>query len=183
MPSAGANPCRRPVVRQSTLIGPKPAATPKPRPNPLRSALSTRPRESASADVPSRGVAPYRRSSLAAMLTFVTAAEASLDDFLSVSAASRYQAQLREYLGSLLRQPCTRPEWCVLGLDGDAPVARAAFWALPGHDVPTDLVLIEADWHDEELSSGKALLGRMHELAGDLGAGPLSHHVDAPPAA
>jgi RimJ/RimL family protein N-acetyltransferase len=117
------------------------------------------------------------------MLRFVTAAEASLEEFLSVSAASRYQAQLREYLDSLLRQPCTRPEWCVLGLDGDPPVARAAFWALPGHDVPTDLVLIEADWSDAELSDGRALLSGMHELAVDLGAALLSHHVDAPPAA
>ena len=117
------------------------------------------------------------------MLTFATAVDASLDAFLSVSAASRYQAQLREYLDLLLRQPCTRPEWCVLGLEGDLPVARAAFWALPGHDVPTDLVLIEADWGDEGLSAGQALLRRMHELARGLGAGLLSHHVDAPPAA
>jgi ribosomal protein S18 acetylase RimI-like enzyme len=117
------------------------------------------------------------------MLAFTTAAEGSLEAFLSVSAASRYQAQLREYLGSLLRQPCTRPEWCVLGLDGEAPVARAAFWALPGHDVPTDLVLIEADWSDEELAAGRALLENMQWVAAGLGAGLLSHHVDAPPAA
>jgi RimJ/RimL family protein N-acetyltransferase len=117
------------------------------------------------------------------MLAFTTAAEASLDAFLAVSAASRYQAELREYLDSLLRQPCTRPEWCVVALEGEAPVARAAFWALPYHDVPTDLVLIEADWSDEELAAGKALLAAMHESASGLGAGLLTHHVDAPPAA
>ena len=38
------------------------------------------------------------------MLGFTTAAKSSLDAFLSVSAASRYQKQLRDYTESLLRQ-------------------------------------------------------------------------------
>ena len=58
------------------------------------------------------------------MITFVMADEASLDAFLAVSAASPYHTQLEEYLGSLLRQRATRPEWCLLGLEAGAPVAR-----------------------------------------------------------
>jgi ribosomal protein S18 acetylase RimI-like enzyme len=114
------------------------------------------------------------------MLAFATAEEASMDAFLSVSATSPYQQPLREYAESLLRQQCTRPDWCVLGLEAGVPVARAALWALPGHAIPTDIVLIDADWSQEDLSAGHELLARMHELAGALGSDGMSHHVDSP---
>jgi ribosomal protein S18 acetylase RimI-like enzyme len=117
------------------------------------------------------------------MITFATADESSLDAFLAVSADSPYHAQLEEYLGSLLRQRSTRPEWCLLGLQAGAPVARAALWAPAGQTVPTDFVLIDGDWGEEGLASGHALLARLHELARDLGAEALTHHVDDPPAA
>jgi ribosomal protein S18 acetylase RimI-like enzyme len=113
-------------------------------------------------------------------VTFATAAERSLDDFLAVSAVSQYQPQLRAYAESLLERWSTRPEWCLLGLDGDRPAARAALWASPGQAVPTDVVLIETDW--SELSAGRALLARLHDLARELGSEGLSHHVDGPPA-
>jgi RimJ/RimL family protein N-acetyltransferase len=117
------------------------------------------------------------------MLTFATAEEASLVAFLSVSEKSPHQPHLREYLESLLRQECTRPGWCVIGYRAGAPVARAAFWALPGRPVPTDLVLIDADRDEADLSAGRALLARMHELATELAAEELSHSVDSPPQA
>jgi RimJ/RimL family protein N-acetyltransferase len=114
------------------------------------------------------------------MLTFTTAEEASTDAFLSVSENSPHQAHLREYLESLLRQECTKPSWCVIGYRGEAPVARAAFWALPGRPVPTDLVLIDTDWDEADLPAGRALLARMHERAEELGAEGLSHSLDSP---
>jgi ribosomal protein S18 acetylase RimI-like enzyme len=117
------------------------------------------------------------------MLAFVTAEESSMEAFLSVSAASPYQERLREYADSLIRQRCTRPSWCVLGLDSDVPVARAALWALPDEAVPTDVVLIDADWNEWDLGGGHALLTHVHKLAGALGADALSHHVDSPPGA
>jgi RimJ/RimL family protein N-acetyltransferase len=115
------------------------------------------------------------------MLELVTAAEASTDAFLSVSAGSRFQGDLKEYLDSLLRQRFTKPEWCVLGTEAGVPTARAALWALAGQKVPTDIVLIDADWGDETLSAGHAVLTRVEELALELGAEGLSHHVDSPP--
>jgi ribosomal protein S18 acetylase RimI-like enzyme len=115
------------------------------------------------------------------VLAFVTAEEGSLDAFLSVSDASPYQTQVREYADSLLRQRCTRPGWCVVGLDSDVPVARAALWTLPGGEVPTDIVLIDADWSEPDLASGHALLAHTSGLAGALGAERLAHHVDSPP--
>jgi ribosomal protein S18 acetylase RimI-like enzyme len=115
------------------------------------------------------------------MLAFVTAEEASLDAFLSVSDVSPYRTQLREYAESLLRQRCTRLSWCVVGLDADLPVARAALWSPPGGDVPTDIVLIDADWDEPDLAAGHALLAHVSELAVALGARGLAHHVDSPP--
>jgi RimJ/RimL family protein N-acetyltransferase len=117
------------------------------------------------------------------MLAFATAEQASLEAFLSVSEGSRYQQQLREYTESLLEQRCTRPAWCVLALEGDEPVARAALWSLPGRDEPTDIVLIDTDWSDVELRAGRAVLSHAQELAGALGAELLSHSIDSPPAA
>jgi RimJ/RimL family protein N-acetyltransferase len=116
-------------------------------------------------------------------LAFTTAEQASMDAFLSVSAASRYQTELRAYADSLLEKQCTKPAWCVLALEGDVPVARAALWSPPVQTVPTDTVLIEADWSDDDLSAGHAVLERVHELAGELGTDVLSHSVDGPPEA
>jgi ribosomal protein S18 acetylase RimI-like enzyme len=104
-----------------------------------------------------------------------------MDAFLSVSAASPYQEQLRDYAASLIERRCTKPDWCLVGSDGGEPVARAALWALPDHPVPTDVVLVDADWDDEQLTTGKPLLENVHELARSLQADVLSHHVDDPP--
>ena len=106
-----------------------------------------------------------------------------MDAFLAVSAESLYQERLREYTESLVRQGCTKPDWCVVALDAGVPVARAALWAMPGEAVPTDVVLIAADWSDESLSAGHALLGRVHELARAAGSDVLRHSVDNPPGA
>jgi ribosomal protein S18 acetylase RimI-like enzyme len=117
------------------------------------------------------------------MQTFVTAEETSLEVFLSVSEGSPYQPQLREYLESLLHQECTRPAWCVIGLKTGEPSARAALWALPGEPAPSDIVMIETDWSNENLSAGHELLARLHDLARGLGSEGLSHSVDSPPGA
>jgi GNAT superfamily N-acetyltransferase len=117
------------------------------------------------------------------MLTFVSAQEASMEAFLSLSAASRYQGLSRGYADSLLRQGCTRPAWCVVGLEAGVPVARAALWSTPDRSIPTDVVLIEVNWGDRDLADGMALLNQLHERARALGADVLMHSVDAPPRA
>ena len=106
-----------------------------------------------------------------------------MEEFLSVSSASPFQEQLREYAESLLEQQITKPDWCLLALEDGEPAARGALWAFSRETVPRDVVLIEGDWGDEALSAGQALLAALHDLARDLGAEELTHSVDSPPAA
>jgi ribosomal protein S18 acetylase RimI-like enzyme len=113
-------------------------------------------------------------------LTFATAEETSMESFLSVTAASPNQERIRAYADDLISRRCTRPAWCVVGASGGAAVTRAAFWSLPGQPVPTDLVLVDTDWRDDELRSARALLDHMHARARSVGAARLMHHVDEP---
>jgi hypothetical protein len=115
-------------------------------------------------------------------LAFATPTRTSMEAFLSVSAASRYQVELEDCARSLLRQGHTQPGWCLIGLRANVPVARAALWAPAGESVPTNVVLIEVDWSEEHLATGRALLDGVHELASELGAESLCHSVDDPPA-
>jgi RimJ/RimL family protein N-acetyltransferase len=106
-----------------------------------------------------------------------------MDAFLSVSARSTYERQHEEYARTLLDQQCTKPEWCVLALDGGVPSARAALWTLPGGEVPTDLVLIDTDWKGRDRSAVQAAMTKAHHLARELGADALNHSIDTPPTA
>jgi RimJ/RimL family protein N-acetyltransferase len=88
------------------------------------------------------------------------------------------EVELGSYLDTLLEQRCTRPEWWVR--EGDS---RAVLWTLPGGEVPSHVVLIETEWDDPELRSGRALMARVHALAAELGATELGHTIDSPPVA
>jgi ribosomal protein S18 acetylase RimI-like enzyme len=96
--------------------------------------------------------------------------------FMDVTAGSPHQAELAAYLDTLVEQRCTRPEWWVVG-----DRSRAALWSLPGVEVPSHVVLIEADWTDPQLVAGRELMARVHELAASVGADELGHVVDSPP--
>ena len=112
----------------------------------------------------------------------MTVDEAPMDAFLS----SPNHRPIRTYCATTRRRsfntdPPTRAGWCLVGLDAGKPVARGALWALPEHPVPTDIVLIDADWSEPDLAGGRELLNELHQLARTLGADVLSHSVDAPP--
>jgi hypothetical protein len=74
------------------------------------------------------GAADSTAAFLVGVLAFATPTGASMEPFLSVSAASWYQAEFEAYVDSLVRQGHTRPGWCLIGLKGGVPVARAAQW-------------------------------------------------------
>jgi ribosomal protein S18 acetylase RimI-like enzyme len=114
---------------------------------------------------------------------FLTAQQASIEAFLAVSDGSAHQRELRAYLETLMARGCTSPDWCVIGVDDEAPVARAALWSLPRAPAPSHIVLIETDWTDPELAAGRALMSDVHQRASALGASALQHTVDSPPVA
>jgi hypothetical protein len=90
----------------------------------------------------------------------------------------------RAYLSGLLERRCTRPEWCLVASgDGAGPVGSAVLWALPGHEVPEAVVLLEAPWDESELTMGRRLLEEATALARGAGAEELLHVVDSPPQA
>jgi ribosomal protein S18 acetylase RimI-like enzyme len=117
------------------------------------------------------------------VLAFLTAQQASIEAFLAASDGSPHQRELSAYLETLMAQECTSPEWCVIGLEGETPVARAALWSLPRAPVPSHVVLVETDWADPELAAGRALMSDLHRRASALGADALEHTVDSPPVA
>jgi RimJ/RimL family protein N-acetyltransferase len=114
-------------------------------------------------------------------LSFVTADEASIGTFVSLSAGSRYGDELRQYLERLLSQRSTRPSWCVIGLKSGRPISRAALWTMPDGHIPTDVVLIDGDWNERGEANTVGLMAQMAELAREHGAEALQHHVDSPP--
>ncbi|MBE1485928.1 GNAT family N-acetyltransferase [Plantactinospora soyae] len=86
----------------------------------------------------------------------------------------------RAYLTDLLAKGCTRPQWCLVAEGGGHLVGSVVLWALPGGEVPTDVVLLEAPWADPEPAVGLALLTEAAVVAGRHGATGLGHVVDSP---
>ncbi|GGO21244.1 GNAT family N-acetyltransferase [Micromonospora parathelypteridis] len=84
------------------------------------------------------------------------------------------------YLTDLLAKRCTRPEWCLVAEDRGRLIGAVALWTMPGNDVPSDVVLVEAPWDDPELTVGLALLTEAANLARKLGATEQGHVVDSP---
>jgi ribosomal protein S18 acetylase RimI-like enzyme len=119
----------------------------------------------------------------AAVLAFLTAQQTSIEAFLAGTEGSAHQRELRAYLETVMAQGCTSPGRWVIGVEGEAPVARAALWSLPRAAVPSHIVLIETDWTDPKLAAGRALMRELHQRASALGADALEHTVDSPPVA
>ncbi|MGW4463326.1 GNAT family N-acetyltransferase [Micromonospora sp. NPDC004704] len=84
------------------------------------------------------------------------------------------------YLTDLLAKRCTRPEWCLVAEEGGHLVGSVVLWTMPGHEVPSDVVLLEAPWDGTEPAVGLALLAEAATLARTLGATELGHVVDSP---
>ena len=118
------------------------------------------------------------------MTTIRTARPDEIPALIQLPEDEARNAATAAYLADLLAKECTRPEWCLLatdgGTDGDTLVGSAVLWALPGHPVPSDVVLLEAVWDDPNLTVGRALLDEAVTVAGRLGATALGHVIDSP---
>ncbi|MBB5873201.1 RimJ/RimL family protein N-acetyltransferase [Allocatelliglobosispora scoriae] len=84
----------------------------------------------------------------------------------------------RAAVEDLFAKTTSRPEWCFVADDGGQTVASVCLWTRPGHDVPTDLVMLEAG-PDE---TGLALVAFAGEFAAAHGATRQGYALDFPAA-
>jgi GNAT superfamily N-acetyltransferase len=89
---------------------------------------------------------------------------------------SERNASTAAYLELLLTKECTRPEWCLVADTEDGLIGNVVLWAMPGRDVPADIVLLDAP----DDATGEALLAAAAALARDLGATEQGHVLDTP---
>lgn len=83
-------------------------------------------------------------------------------------------------LERLLNVGCVKPEWCFLAESSGCVTGSIVLWTRPGHDTPTDFVLLDTDW-ERTPETGQALLDHALAVAGGLGADTLGHVVDSIP--
>lgn len=110
-----------------------------------------------------------------------TARPDEIPDLYSTDDAKR-NADTAASLTRLLDVGCVKPEWCFLAESDGRVTGSVVLWARPGHDTPTDFVLLDTDW-ERSPETGQALLDHALAAAGDLGADALGHVVDIPNAA
>ena len=89
---------------------------------------------------------------------------------------SERNASTAAYLELLLTKECTRPEWCLVADAEDGPIGNVVLWAMPGRNMPADIVLLDAS----DDATGEALLAAAGALARDLGATEQGHVLDTP---
>src|SRR4051812_38645542 len=98
------------------------------------------------------------------MTTVRVARPSELPALLEVTGDEQRNTATREYLAALLAKDCTRPQWCLVAESEGRLVASAVLWALPGGQVPSNIVLLDAPWDDSELTVGADLLGSTFDL-------------------
>lgn len=82
-------------------------------------------------------------------------------------------------LTRLLKVGCVKPEWCFLAEDDERVTGSIVLWTRPGHDTPTDFVMLDTDW-ERTPEIGQALLDHGLAVARELGADAIGHVVDIP---
>lgn len=80
-------------------------------------------------------------------------------------------------LTRLLSVGCVKPEWCFVAENDGSVTGSIALWTRPGHDKPTDFVLLDTDW-ERTPQIGQALLDHAIATARDLGTDVLGHMID-----
>jgi ribosomal protein S18 acetylase RimI-like enzyme len=103
-----------------------------------------------------------------------------LDAFAALGVRPERVASVRDYLERMLSQGAMRRAWLFLADDGGQIAGRVAFWTLPGHDVPHDLVLL--DLVAEDTAVGAEIVGLALEEMRRLGAEAAGYVLDDPPA-
>lgn len=110
-----------------------------------------------------------------------TARSDEIPDLYTTGDAKR-DAETAASLTRLLKVGCVRPEWCFLAENDGRVTGSIVLWTRPGHDTPTDFVLLDTDWENTP-ETGQALLDHALAEARELGADVIGHMVDTDPAA
>jgi hypothetical protein len=108
-------------------------------------------------------------------------AESELATFAATATDPAHAEAVHRYVDDLLARGAMRRDWCFLAEWNGAPVARIAFWTLPGATIPSDIVLFDLPWSAPEAEAfGASMLRRVADRARSLGVGALGHVLDTP---
>ncbi|MED4585605.1 GNAT family N-acetyltransferase [Brevibacillus choshinensis] len=115
------------------------------------------------------------------MITFRPIFVHELHAFAAVSTPTHRQQSIIDYVQEMFTKGAMRPEWCfILEREGEG-IGRVAFWTLPGKDSPSDIVLLDLPWEDENGSELAELLWQ-HLLVTcrQMGVKQLGYVLDSP---
>jgi hypothetical protein len=108
-------------------------------------------------------------------------ADSELATFAATATDPAHAEAVHRYVDDLLAKGAMRRDWCFLAEWNGAPVARIAFWTLPGATIPSDIVLFDLPWSAPEAEAfGASMLRRVADRARALGAPALGHVLDTP---
>lgn len=105
-----------------------------------------------------------------------------VDEFAAVAALSdEHAASARRYLTRSIETGSCRLDWCFVLEDDGLPVGRIAYWSMPGHGKPIDIVLLNLPWtRDPDFALGIELLQRSSECMRAEGLGSIGYCLDEP---
>lgn len=88
---------------------------------------------------------------------------------------------MQHYVEKMLSLGSMRREWCFLVESDGQELGRFAFWCLPDAIVPSDIVLVDADWTRADIDQlGRDLIRLAKDTAASLGAIRFGHVLDSP---
>ncbi|MDF2681678.1 MAG: family N-acetyltransferase [Brevibacillus sp.] len=101
--------------------------------------------------------------------------------FAAVTTPTHRQSSIIEYLQQMFTKGAMRPEWCFLLEREGEGIGRVAFWTLPGKNRPSDIVLLELPWGDENCSElAEILWQHLMVTCQQAGVDQLGYVLDSP---
>lgn len=107
-----------------------------------------------------------------------------IEAFVGINTNPSQATSIRQYLEQLIAKDVVRIEWCFVVEDSAQFVGRVAFWKLPKNDKPSDIILLDLPWENDNYEAvGRLLLEEVFTNARSLGVEQLEYVLDTPPAA
>lgn len=97
------------------------------------------------------------------------------------SDSEEIRSSVRTYVEDMLERGAMRLDWCFVLEENGNRCGRAAYWTLPGHDKPLDVVLWELPWHREDcLTLAKSLFEDMFVRLLEHNCTQVGYILDSP---